>query len=228
MERRADVWFAECKLPQYFKSWLEFTLQRQLQEQRRRKAEDFNWWAANSAPNQEGGFRYSTSHVFFAFSVDVSTPGCFTPGGDSQRSTRRRCCLSRWYVSSRRKLVWCWFSPVLCSRLIASCFRLSSMRSDVAYGEPGFSGGSAHDNGSRRHRNRRRLAVFTFTGFSKKRWHSGRRTPQRYRTGEDRWVLSKLLIRLNWSLRLLLCLTAGEAESYRPVVGGTCAAWDQL
>ncbi|XP_037535711.1 protein SFI1 homolog [Nematolebias whitei] len=64
MELRADVWFADCKLPQYFKSWLEFTLQRQLQEQRRRKAEAFNcqrqyswvfytWWGQSEKHKEE-------------------------------------------------------------------------------------------------------------------------------------------------------------------------------
>lgn len=44
MERRADVWFAERTLPRCFQSWVEFTLQGQLREQRRFKAEAFNRW----------------------------------------------------------------------------------------------------------------------------------------------------------------------------------------
>ncbi|XP_038142343.1 protein SFI1 homolog isoform X2 [Cyprinodon tularosa] len=42
MEHRADVWFAVRCLPRCFNSWVEFTLQRQMQRQRRFKAETFN------------------------------------------------------------------------------------------------------------------------------------------------------------------------------------------
>lgn len=34
----------------------------------------------------------------------ASAPGCFTPGGGSRRSSRKRCFLSGWYVNCRWKL----------------------------------------------------------------------------------------------------------------------------
>ncbi|XP_043977144.1 protein SFI1 homolog isoform X4 [Gambusia affinis] len=64
VERRADVWFAERTLPRCFQSWVEFTLQGQLQEQRRFKAEAFNrkrqfawvfhtWWGRAEKHKEE-------------------------------------------------------------------------------------------------------------------------------------------------------------------------------
>ena len=41
--------------------------------------------------------------LFPVLSGSVSPLGCFTPGGDDQRRTRSRCCLSEWYVSCRWK-----------------------------------------------------------------------------------------------------------------------------
>ncbi|KAF7664341.1 hypothetical protein LDENG_00180090 [Lucifuga dentata] len=42
LEHRADIWFAECKLPWCFNSWIEFTLQRRLHKQRTEKAKVYN------------------------------------------------------------------------------------------------------------------------------------------------------------------------------------------
>lgn len=42
LEHRADIWFAERRLPLCFNMWVDFTLQRRLREQRRRKAQVYN------------------------------------------------------------------------------------------------------------------------------------------------------------------------------------------
>lgn len=231
MERRADTWYLECKVPQYFKSWVEFTLQRQLQEQRRRKAESFNLWAANEDPNQAGWFPrwWSTSRVCFAvFSVSGSTPGCFTPGGDSQRSTRRRCCLSGWYASSRRKPQFVVGSDQCCAP--GSLHRVSGRPPRGAISPTGSldSVEAAHTTTDRGGRETGGVTLSLRSQAS----------PQNCDTVEEEHHRDAGQVRMGgccrsfWSictvLSVLLCSTTGGAESCRPVVRGTCAAWDQL
>lgn len=111
-------------LPRCFNSWVEFTLQRRLHKQRKHKAEVYNQWVTvflccNSFPNwvELIGLLslWNMIGLFTVLSDSASTHGYFTPGGDSQRSTKRRCFLSGWYASCRSKL-YCWLRVQLCIR----------------------------------------------------------------------------------------------------------------